>query len=89
MKDAAMDHQPPVHGEVEQHSTSLGPDERMSGDLAGLSLVELQVLHSRICRQLDYEYLTDPGPHPLTMDRHGDLVDELDARCAAAGDVVP
>ncbi|MEX5235117.1 hypothetical protein [Kocuria arenosa] len=44
-------------------------------------MTELQVLHSRICRQLDREYLTEPhGPHPCTTDRLQDLCGELDAR---------
>lgn len=45
---------------------------------------ELQVLHSRICRQLDRDYLTGPdGPHPCTTDRLHDVLAELDARDAA------
>jgi hypothetical protein len=59
----------------------LDPAARFPADLAALSLVELQVLHSRICRQLDREYLIDPaGPHPLTLDRHCELGIELARR---------
>ncbi|WP_460669371.1 hypothetical protein [Kocuria himachalensis] len=44
-------------------------------------MTELQVLHSRMCRQLDREYLTEPqGPHPCTTDRLQDILGELDAR---------
>jgi len=61
--------------------TCLDPAAQFPPDLAALSLVELQVLHSRICRQLDREYLTDSaGPHPLTLDRHCELGIELDRR---------
>lgn len=84
MKGTAMNHQPSVLAEIEQARTTLGPDEQMPADLAGLSLVELQVLHSRISRQLDHEYLTEPGPHPLTPNRLEELVDELDVRGGGA-----
>ncbi|MFF0991406.1 hypothetical protein [Kocuria nitroreducens] len=59
----------------------LGPDEAFPAELGALSMAELQVLHSRICRQLDREYLTAPdGPHPCTTDRLQDVLGELDAR---------
>ncbi|MFE7629514.1 hypothetical protein [Kocuria sp. NPDC057446] len=62
----------------------LDPAQAFPGDLEGLSMSELQVLHSRICRQLDRDYLTGPGgPHPCTADRLQDVLDELDARDAA------
>ena len=62
----------------------LGPDEEFPAALAALSMDELQVLHSRICRQLDREYLSAPdGPHPCTSDRLQEVVHELDARDAA------
>lgn len=64
--------------------TGLDPAAPFPADLSALSLVELQVLHSRACRQLDREYLTDPaGPHPVTLDRHCELVIELDRRDSA------
>ena len=47
-------------------------------------MADLQVLHSRITRQLDHDWLTDPvGPHPVTMDRGLELAAELDARDTA------
>lgn len=59
----------------------LGPDDAFPVDLTVLELVALQVLHSRICRQIDHDHLTDPdGPHPVTLDRHRQLVVELRAR---------
>jgi hypothetical protein len=40
----------------------------------------LQVLYSRIARQLDHDYLTDTaGAHSATMDRRQDLQSELNA----------
>ncbi|TDL46542.1 hypothetical protein [Kocuria rosea] len=59
----------------------LPPDEAFPAELRALSMTELQVLHSRMCRQLDQEYLTAPyGPHPCTTGRLQDVLGELDAR---------
>ena len=67
--------------EAQEANTALSPDEELPGELAELSLVGLQALHSRLCHRLDHEYLTNPdGPHPLTLDRHRDLVAQLEAR---------
>ncbi|MFI7579389.1 hypothetical protein ACH9DO_08675 [Kocuria sp. M1N1S27] len=61
----------------------LGPAEAFPAALGALSMDELQVLHSRICRQLDREYLEAPdGPHPCTADRLQEVLDELDVRDA-------
>ena len=61
----------------------LGPDEDFPENLTGLGMADLQVLHSRITRQLDHDYLTDPaGPDPATTDRQQELLTELDARDA-------
>ena len=62
----------------------LGPQEDFPEDLTRLGMADLQVLHSRITRQLDHDWLTDPvGPHPVTMDRGLELAAELDARDTA------
>lgn len=62
----------------------LAPEEEFPMSLGELTVLELHVLHSRICRQLDHEYLTDPaGAHPATLDRHLELVAELDDRDTA------
>ena len=62
----------------------LGPTEDFPENLTGLCMAELQVLHSRITRQLDHDYLTDPaGPHTWTVDRSFELAAELDARDTA------
>lgn len=61
--------------------TFLSPADPFPSALAELDLTELQVLHSRVCRRLEQEYLTDPdGPHPVTQDRCQELVAELDTR---------
>ena len=75
MSESTTTHRP------EDLSTCLDPVEPLPAELAELELVELQVLHSRICRQLDHEYLTNPaGPHPVTLDRQQEIVTELDLR---------
>lgn len=59
----------------------LGPNDGFPDDLEELSLAELQVLHSRICRQLEHDYRTTPtGPPTVTLERYHDLVVELDHR---------
>ncbi|ALU39678.1 hypothetical protein AS188_07850 [Kocuria flava] len=71
-------------------STCLGPDCAFPADLSALSLIELHVLHSQICRQLDREYLTTPeGAHPFTLDRHQEVLAELDARESALASTAP
>ena len=48
---------------------------------ASPALEQLQILHSRICRQLELEYLTDPeGGHPITCDRLHELQIEFTSR---------
>lgn len=62
----------------------LGPEEDFPADLTALCTADLQVLHSRVTRQLDHDYLTDPaGPHCSTVDRNVELAAELDARDTA------
>lgn len=70
---------------VESRSRScMDPAEAFPDALHTLSMSELQVLHSRICRQLDHEFLSVfEGPHPSTADRLHELLAELDARDAA------
>lgn len=77
--DAAARHDP-------RCETCLSPEDEFPADLTGLPLVELQVLHSRIECQLEREYLEGPsGPHPVTQDRHDELVAELEERGRSTG----
>lgn len=72
---------PPVPVTPKPGGIYLDPAEELPGDLDELSLPELQVLHSRICRQLERDYRINPdGPHPVTLDRYHDVVVELDYR---------
>lgn len=69
--------------DLEISSTYLAPADPFPSALAELELVELLVLHSKVTRQLDREYRTDPaGAHPVTLDRAQELVVELDTRQA-------
>ncbi|MUN63785.1 hypothetical protein GMA12_11645 [Kocuria sediminis] len=62
----------------------LGPQDAFPEDLTALDMAALQVLHSRITRQLDHDYRTDPdGPHCCTLDRCQELDAELNTRDAA------
>jgi hypothetical protein len=59
-------------------SRRLGPAGAFPATLEGLTVEELQILHSRLCLQLDHEYLTDPaGPHPVSLDRYRQVVTAL------------
>lgn len=60
-------------------NTYLRPAEAFP-DPAVLGLHDLQVLHSRVARQREWEYLTLDGPHPVTLDRLEELSRALDAR---------
>lgn len=64
-----------------ERATRLGPDDPFPEELLELPLEQLQILHSRICRQLELEYLTDPeGGHPITCDRLHELQIEFTSR---------
>lgn len=64
-------------------STYLQPQDAFPLDLPALSTDELHILYSRVCRQLDREYIFGPGPHPETHGRFHELTAELDARESA------
>jgi hypothetical protein len=65
----------------EDCDTCLAPECEFPAELSPLSLVELQVLHSRLSCQLDREYLENPeGPHPVTQDRFEEVVAALEQR---------
>lgn len=83
MSGAAETHPAPTtiaSGTLER-ALRLGPDDPFPDELLELPLGNLQVLHSRICRQLELEYLTDPeGRHPITLDRLHELQIEFESR---------
>ena len=64
----------------EQDITRLSPGSDFPEDLTDLSLVELQVLDSRLRCQIDDEVMSVDGIHPQTLDRHNDVAQELRLR---------
>lgn len=58
----------------------LTPADEFPDDLGIVSDNDLQVLDSRIQRQLDYEYIAEGEPNPETEFRHYDLDEEFDER---------
>ncbi|WP_188534283.1 hypothetical protein [Kocuria dechangensis] len=68
----------------------LEPTTGFPSDLSHMALWELQVLHSRLCRQLNRDHLHRVGgPHPVTMARYCKVVFALDARAGVLGSVPP
>lgn len=58
----------------------LGPSDSFPDDLAALTDVDLQVLHSRIQCQLDHEYAHEFEANPETEFRHAEIRDEIGHR---------
>lgn len=69
-------------------NTRLTPSESFPEDLASLELPEVEVLNSRIHRELSHEYVHDGGADPETEFRREELTEELDRRDAAE-DITP
>lgn len=67
-------------------NSRLTPSEPFPEDLTSLDLPEVEVLNSKIERELSHEYVHDGEPDPETELRHEELVEELDRRDAAGGD---
>jgi hypothetical protein len=61
-------------------STRLSPAEDFPEDLTTLDLPAVEVLNSKIHRELDYEYAHDGEPSLETEIRHEELTEELDRR---------
>ncbi|PPB48381.1 hypothetical protein C4K88_11520 [Arthrobacter pityocampae] len=66
-------------------TTRLTPSEPFPEDLSSLSLPQVEVLNSKIQRELSHEYVQDGLPDPETEFRNEELTEELDRRDAAAG----
>ncbi|MHA7153806.1 hypothetical protein [Arthrobacter sp. TMN-50] len=65
----------------------LSPEQSFPADLAPLEDSQVEVLNSKINRQLDLEYVEDHEVDPETESRYEELKAELDYR--AAEDKVP
>lgn len=61
-------------------STRITPDEPFPEDLGALTDPEVEVLNSKLHRELDHEYVHEGGPSPETEARLEDVTEELDFR---------
>jgi len=61
-------------------SSRMEPDARFPQDLGQLTASEVEILNSKIHRQLDHEYVQDGEPDPETAGRHEELTAELNRR---------
>lgn len=69
-------------------NTRLAPSDPFPEDLTSLDLPEVEVLNSRIQRELSHEYVHEGETDPETEFRNEELTDELDRR-DAQDDAVP
>jgi hypothetical protein len=60
--------------------TRISPEEEFPEELEDLQDNEVEVLNSKVLRQLDVEYVEEGGPNPETDARKDELDDELDSR---------
>lgn len=61
-------------------STRITPDEPFPEDVGVLDQPEVEVLNSKLHRQLDHEYVHEDGPSPETECRLEEIKEELDFR---------
>lgn len=62
----------------------INPDEPFPEDLKSVTDQELQVLNSKVYRQLDHEAVHEGEPQPETEFRHDEVASELNTRDGAA-----
>lgn len=60
--------------------TRLAPEDPFPKDLDNLPDDEVEVLNSKVHRQIDEEYVAEGEPHPETEFRKEELDQELDER---------
>ncbi|MBG6190637.1 hypothetical protein IWX64_001582 [Arthrobacter sp. CAN_A212] len=60
--------------------TRLGPEDPFPEDLDSLADGEVEVLNSKVHRQIDEEYVEEGQPDPETAFRKEELDEELDGR---------
>lgn len=61
-------------------TSRLTPSEEFPDNLTALDLPEVEILNSRIHRELDHEYAHDGETSMETEFRHEELTEELDRR---------
>lgn len=65
-------------------NSRLSPDDAFP-DMTHLPTEDVEVINSRVHRELDFEYSTDGSAHPETEFRLEEVSEELDARDVLAG----
>ncbi|BBE24499.1 hypothetical protein MN0502_33820 (plasmid) [Arthrobacter sp. MN05-02] len=70
-------------------NSKLAPTDAFPDDLAVLNDTDLQVLHSRLQRQLDHEYAHAFEADPETEFRLADVLEELDHRESSPSSRIP
>ena len=70
-------------------SSRLLPEDPFPEDLHDLKKTEVELLNSRVHREMDAEIFEADGPQPVTQDRHYALQDELDHRDGVGPQSVP
>ena len=61
-------------------NSRMKPNADFPEDLEQLTASEVEILNSKIHRQLDYEYVQEGEPDPETAGRHEELTAELNRR---------
>jgi hypothetical protein len=61
-------------------NSKLAPTDAFPDDLAVLNDADIQILHSRLQRQVDHEYTHAFQTHPETEFRLAEVLEELDHR---------
>lgn len=61
-------------------SSRLKPSEDFPEDLTALELPDVEILNSKLHRELDYEYAHDGAASMETEIRHEEVTEELDRR---------
>lgn len=65
-------------------NSRLSPAEPFPENLTKLELPEVEVLNSKVLRELSHEYVQEGEPSPETEFRQEELTEELDRRDAEA-----
>ncbi|WP_197060608.1 hypothetical protein [Arthrobacter sp. L77] len=63
----------------------ISPDEPFPEDLGGLKNEDVEVLNSKVHREVDHEFATEGEVDPETAARKDEITDELDGRDAGPG----
>ncbi|MBE0011105.1 hypothetical protein [Arthrobacter sp. AET 35A] len=70
-------------------SSRLLPEDAFPDDLSDLEKSEVELLNSRVHREMDAEIFEEDGPQPATQDRLEALNEELDRRDGTGAQAEP